>query len=356
MNTSVISQSRPTIDAEESRAVNAVLASGYLAMGPMVSGFERDFKEYTGTSYALAVNSGTSALHLALLAIGVKAEREVIVPSYSCAALFNAVRYTGAYPVVADIDPKTFCLSNEDASRKITSKTAAIIAVHTFGMPADIDILSSSNIPVVEDFTHSIGGYVQDRKMGGIGDVAICSFYPTKMLATGEGGMVLTSSNKIASVVDNLRTYNVSESYEVRYNYKMSDIAAAIGKIQLSKLEGCIQKRRSLAKRYDSFFKSWDVITVIRRNYEEDVFYRYIILMPNKSLAENFKNAMCKAGIICDSPVERPLHQYLNKPDEEFSGTLDAFNRAVSIPIYPSLTDEETVRILDTCGRILAGI
>lgn len=356
MTPPLIPQSRPTIGAEESKAVDEVLTSGYLAMGPMVTAFEKEFAEFIGTRYAVAVNSGTSALHLSLLAVGIKSETEVIVPSYACPALLNAVRYTGACPVIVDIDPKNFCLSFEDTSRKITSRTAAIIAVHTFGMPADIAAFSSLGVPVIEDFTHSIGGDIGDKRMGSVGAVAMCSFYPTKMITTGEGGMLFTASNKILSIARNLRTYNISKSYAVRYNYKMSDIAAAIGKIQLSKLGGFIQKRRSIAKHYDSFFRRWDNITVPDRNPESDVFYRYIILLPDKGSADNFKNAMCKEGIICDSPVERPLHQYLDFPDEEFSGTLEVFNRTVSIPIYPSLTDKGAKTVLDTCKNILVGL
>lgn len=353
MSTVVIPQSRPTIGLEESRAVDDVLASGYLAMGPIVSTLEEEFREYIGVRHSLAVNSGTSALHLALLALGVKAGSEVIIPSYTCTALLNAIKYIGASPVIADIDPATFCLSAINTYQKITPRTAAIIVVHTFGIAADMNSICSFGIPVVEDCAHSLGGYIKDQRMGSIGDAAVFSFYTTKMMTTGEGGMLVTRSDKLADFARNLRSYDNPDNYEVRYNYKMSDISAAIGRVQLSKLDSFIEKRRWIAKRYDSFFINRENITLVNRNQKTDVYYRYIILMPDKKKAEYFMNNVRKCGIICDTPVASPLHNYLKLHDNGFPVTMEVFNRCVSIPIYPTLTDEEIDRIFNICRALL---
>jgi len=349
----IIPQSRPTLGEEEYRAVDAVLRSRQLAMGPAVSDFEESFKKFLNIPYAFAVNSGTSALHLALLAIGTKPGSEVIIPSYACTALLNAVKYTGAHPVIADVTTDNLCLSVDDTGRKITSRTAAIIAVHTFGMAADIAGLSSFGIPVIEDCAHSMGGHIKDKKMGTVGSASMFSFYPTKMVATGEGGMLATSSNKIAGILDDLRTYDGKPQYRIRYNYKMSDISAALGTAQLSKLENFVKRRRLIAERYDSFFKEHKEAAVIKRDYKSDSFYRYVLLMNDKIATTNFVNDMCKIGICCDFPVSKPLHQYLKLSDEKFPGTTEIFDRAVSIPLYPSLTDEEIEGVLSGCGNFL---
>jgi len=349
----IIPQSRPTVLADDIKAVDTVLRNGQLSMGSLVSSFEDKFKEFIGTAHATAVNSGTSALHLSLLALGVKPDTEVILPSYACTALLNAVRYTGANPIIADISPDSFCLSVDDVKRKTTSRTAAIITVHTFGMPADVQALSSIGIPVVEDCAHSIGGHIDGKRMGTFGNASIYSFYPTKMITSGEGGMIATSSSKVAGIVRDLRAYDGVPEYTVRYNYKMTDISAALGLTQLSKLKTFIDKRRGLAKQYDKFFKGFDTLSIIGRAYDSDVCYRYVALMGNESLAKKFIKDMRSLDIYCDSPVSKPLHQYLNLKNSDFPVTQMFFERTVSIPIYPSLTDTEVERVLSSCRSVL---
>lgn len=355
MNKTLIAQSKPTIGGEELLAVGDVLKSGQLAMGPAVRAFENKFCSLIGTRYACAVNSGTSALHLALLAIGVKAGDEVIIPSYSCTALLNAVWYAGATPVPADIDERSFCISREDAERRITSSTKAIIAVHTFGAAADISALRSTGIDVIEDCAHSLGGFQGSKKMGSIGTAAVYSFYPTKMMTTGEGGMITTSSESVFRFVTGAREYDMPEKPEVRFNYKMTDIAAAIGLAQLEKLDGFIARRRYVAERYNKLFTRCRFVTVPERDLSSDVVYRYILLFSDSGRAGDFIEAMNNSGIVCDRPVFRPLHSYLGLPDSGFPVASDVFARAVSIPVYPSLSDGDIERIIEECGKFFTG-
>lgn len=359
MSRGMIPQSRPTVGLGERKACDAVLQTGYLAMGPRVAEFEKLFSTFFSIPYAVAVNSGTSALHLALLALGARKGREVIIPSYACVALLNAVLYTGAKPVFADMDPVTMCLSSEDAAKKMSSHshTVAIVVVHTFGMSADIGKLRRLGTPLIEDCTHSIGGFTKNgRRMGTLGDAAIFSFYATKMMTTGEGGMIVTASRKIFQYVRGMRVYNDAMPRRLSFNYKMSDIAAGIGTVQLSKLKAFIKKRREIARCYDTFFKRYSNVTLPRRDFGSDVFYRFVILMPDRNSARRFMQAMQKNGIICDAPVNNPLHRCMGLSDKQYPGTTEIFNRAVSLPIYPSLTKSEIKKILSETKITLARI
>ncbi len=348
-----VSQSKPTIGDEEKLAVEEVLKSGQLAMGPVVDMFERRFERYIGARYSCAVNSGTSALHLALLAMGVDAKDEVIVPSYSCTALLNAIGYIGAIPKPVDIDESTLCISSGDVGRKVTKNTKAIIAVHTFGMASDIRALKAVGVEIVEDCAHSLGGSIADKKMGTIGNAAVYSFYATKMMTTGEGGMITTSSKEIADRARGLREYDMPEDSSVRFNYKMTDIAASIGLAQLLKLDSFISRRRMIAKRYDEFFSRYSSVVVPERAYASDTFYRYVVIFKDAFYADSFMSAMCKAGIVCDRPVAKPLHRVLGMADAGFPVTSKIFDSLVSIPIYPSLTDNEIDGILENCKNYL---
>lgn len=340
-----IPQSKPTVGPHELRGIKAVLGSSQLAMGPQVRAFEELFKNKMGVRYAIAVNSGTSALHLALLGVGAKAGKEVILPSYACSALLNAVNYTGARPVIVDVDPCTFCISAQAAKKKINPRTAAIVAVHTFGIAGPIHELNRFGVPVIEDCAHAIGGHDNGKKLGTIGEAAIFSFYATKMITTGEGGMLATRSKKIAKLAESLRSYDEAARYKTRYNYKMSDIAAALGAVQLKQLQDFIKRRREIARQYDSLFKRYAFINVPIRDRSSDVFYRYVILMKNKVIARHFVRVMQSIDIVCDSPISRPIHSYLNLSDNIFPVTTDIVNRIVSIPIYPLLKEAQIRRI-----------
>jgi len=344
----VITHSRVALEEEDLAGVIKVLRSGQLAQGRVVSSLEEKSASLVGVNHAVAVSSGSAALHLSLLSLGVGGGSEVILPSYVCTALLNAVHYVGAIPVLADIDPNTCNITSGNIEKVITDRTKAIIVPHMFGLPADIDAIVSLGIPVIEDCAHSVGATVNGRKAGSFGLVSIFSFYATKMLGAGEGGMVLSNDRELIETIRDLRAYDEKETYTVRYNYKLTDIQAALIASQLNKLSTFIEKRKEIATIYNHGLKRAGVRLPVVPEEREHIYYRYVILLEN---SPEFIKEMRKRGIECRRPVFKPLHRYLSLPG--YPITDEVWEKAVSIPIYPSLTVEETHRIVDAIKAIL---
>ena len=261
---------RPEMGEPEWQAIREVIESGWVTQGPRVEAFEQAMATYCGAEHAVAVSSCTTALHLSLLVAGVGAGDEVIVPSMSFIATANAVRHAGAVPVFAEVEPDTFNLDLADVERRITERTRAIVLVHQLGLPADIDafraLADAHALPVVEDAACAIGSSYRGAPIGSHGELVCFSFHPRKLVTTGDGGMVLTSSSEHAarlrllrqhgmSVNDRVRSASTSvirESYlEVAFNYRLTDIQAAMGVEQLRRLPGMVARRQELAARYD---------------------------------------------------------------------------------------------------------
>jgi perosamine synthetase len=338
----MIPHSRPLIDEEDAREVQRVLLSGQLAQDGEVARFESRMASFVGAKGAVAVHSGTAALHLALLALKAGPGDEVIVPSYVCPAVVNAVLYTGATPVVADIDPASFNLSPEDAKRRVTGKTRAVIVPHMFGLPADLDALGALGVPVVEDLALAVGSRRHGRRTGSFGTLAVCSFYATKMMATGEGGMVLGSDEALLAEIRDLHAMDDKEDFRVRFNYKMTDLQAALGLSQLRKLTTFIARRREIADLYSDALHGLGLPVPCVPGECEPVWYRYVLLLDGD--AEPFIEEMKRRGVECRRPVFRPLHRYLGLAGYE--ATEDIWRRAVSIPLYPALTGAEVETIV----------
>lgn len=262
--------SRPYFDAKEEDAVVDVLRSGWVSQGPKCAEFEQTMADLLGIKYGRAVNSGTNAIHLALLSCDVRPGDDVIVPAFTCVATLNPLEYIGARPVLVDIDIETFGLDVEMLAKAITPRTKAIIPVHLFGLSANIEEVVSfavkHSLKVIEDASLGLGARIKGQFVGSFGEAACLSFHPRKMITTGEGGMVLTNSDKVASHIEQLRNYGASvsawtrhagdlftlPSYErVGYNYKMTDIQGAIGVEQIKKLPTILKTRREIAQRYD---------------------------------------------------------------------------------------------------------
>ncbi len=261
---------RPFVDKEEEDAVLQVLRSGWLSQGQRVAEFEQQFARYAGAKYAIAVSSCTTALHLALLAAGIAPGDEVLCPSLSFIATANSIRYVGATPVFVDIDPSTFNLDPARIEASVTPRTRAILLVHQIGMPAPLseiaEIARRRNLIVIEDAACAIGSVYNGQRIGlPHGFMACFSFHPRKILTTGEGCMVTTGDERIAARLRRLRQHAMgtsdlarhnsksvlTETYdEVGYNYRMTDMQAAIGLVQLGRLEGFLARRRALALRY----------------------------------------------------------------------------------------------------------
>ena len=346
-NPNFIPHSRPTLGAAEIRAASAVIDSGYIAEGRAVKEFESAFARRLGVDYAVATSSGTAALHLCLLAMGIGSGDEVIMPAYVCTALLNAVRYVDASPVIAEINPLTHNIDPDDVKKRLTDRTRAIIVPHLFGLPADVESLLSLNVPIIEDWAQSVGGVFNDTPLGTLGEVGIFSFYATKMMTCGEGGMVVTHSEKISARINDLKTYDEKEHYETRFNYKMTDIQAAIGLVQLNRLDTFIRQRRQIARRYRkalSFpgFK-------LSPNDPAHIYFRFVIGLEVDS--QPIIRDLIEKGVGCNRPIHTPLHHCLNISG--YPNTDNAWETSLSIPIYPSLSDEDVDRVIGAVTETL---
>lgn len=335
----MIPHSRPTLGPEEQEAVRAVLESGKIAQGPKVIEFEKKFCGHTGRRYAIAVSSGTAALQLSLMALGIQKGDEVIVPSFTCVALLHALDGVGARPVVADICLETFNLSLAEIKKKIRRKTKAVIAPHSFGLPIPLTEFEKLPIPVLEDGTQALGASIGKRRVGSFGALSIFSFYATKMITTGEGGILLTDSRKWAERLHDLRDYDKKESYRFRTNSKMTDLEAAIGVEQLKKLPSFVVRRREIARRYQESLGGTAVILPFESPTAESVYYRYVIRVPRRP--KEWMRELRVRGVDAKEPIFKPLHRYLNLPDSQFPAATQAFRECVSLPLYPSLSDAE---------------
>ena len=338
----MIPHSRPTLDQTDYENVLHVLKSGNLVQGEQVNRLENTLSALIGVSGGVAVSSGTAALHLALLSLGIQKGDEVILPSFVCSAPLNAIRYTGAEPVIADVDRHTFNIDVHDLKRRITPKTKAVIVPHMFGLPADVDDIKSFGIPVIEDCAQSLGSRYKGAYTGSFGDLSIFSFYATKMIATGEGGMVLSNNESLTEIIRDFRDYDEKEHYNVRYNYKMTDIQAALGISQLNKLSFFIEKRKNIADIYHHECQNCGFETPVVPSERDHIYYRYVLLLDQ---ADQFIDKMTQGGVACRRPVFKPLHRYLSLSGYEITDWL--WERAVSIPIYPSLTDNEISKIIE---------
>ena len=342
MDYPLIPHSRPWITNSDIEAVTSVLKSGQISQGPIVSAFESKLASTIGKKYAVATNSGTSALHLALLALEVKEGDEVIVPSFVCTAVLNAVNYTGATPRIVDIDPLTFNMSVPSVEKVITKKTKAVIVPHMFGFPAKIDKLLELRVPVIEDCAQSVGANVKGRPTGSFGLISVFSFYGTKVLTSGEGGMVLTDSEALISKVKDLRDYDNKQNYALRFNYKMTDLQAALGLSQLSRLNVFVQKRQKIASRYFEKFKECPFSLPHRGDKGEHIFFRFVF--KTKEPVSSWLERLHAMKVFCRRPIFSPLHTQLN-----LSGcpcASEVWEKTFSIPLYPSLTEEEIDRII----------
>ena len=264
--------SSPDITEPEIEAVATTLRSPQLSLGPRVTEFEATFTALTGAPHAIAVSSGTAGLHLALLALNIGADAEVIVPSFTFIAAANAIRYVGATPVFVDIDPLTLNLSPAAVEAAITPRTRAIVAVHTFGIPADMPALTTiakrHNLALIEDACEAIGATIHQRPVGSFADIAVFAFYPNKQITTGEGGMIVTARPELAARLRSLRNQGRTPSgdwlqhTELGYNYRLSDIACTLGIGQMHRLPEILSRREQIARLYHHHLSSEPALTL----------------------------------------------------------------------------------------------
>ncbi len=348
---------KPFIGDEEIKEVEAVLRSGFIAQGPKVAEFEEKFADYIGTRHAIATSSGTTALHVALLCAGIGKGDEVITTPFSFAATANSVLYTGAKPVFVDIDPKTYNINPEKIEEAITDKTKAIMPVHLYGQPADMDsickIAEDHGLKVIEDAAQAHGAIYHGKKVGSIGDMACFSFYPTKNITTGEGGIITTDDDAFDKDARAIRAHGESERYEhvtLGYNFRMTDIAAAIGVVQIGRLEEFNEKRIENAEYLTEHINTIEGIEApyVAENVRH-VFHQYTIRVKNGKRDE-LKEFLNNEGI--GTGIHYPRAIYKQKLYEDLGYTAEcpeaekAAAEVLSIPVNPTLSAEDFGKIV----------
>ena len=343
---SVIPHSRPTLGVEEREAVAAVLAGGHLAQGPRCQAFEEAVARALGVKHARCVSSGLAALHLSLLAVGVGRGHQVILPSLVCEALLQAVLYCGADPVLVDVISETGNIDPVQARAVVTPRTRCILVPHMFGTPADLGALGALGVILVEDCALAIWAQYAGRKVGSFGAAGVLSFYATKVLCTGEGGMVVTDDARLAEAVGDRRDYAGKGDFRTRFNYKMTDMAAAMGLEQWRKLDGFIRRRRELAALYDSLVGSLGgVERPDRALHANSIFYRYVVKVPAER-RDRIRRSMASRGVECGLGVLHPLHRLMPEAAPRPCPVADDWaDRSLSRPIYPTLADADARRV-----------
>jgi dTDP-4-amino-4,6-dideoxygalactose transaminase len=371
----------PQIDEDELRSVVETLKSGWLTTGVKVKRFEEDFACYVGCRHAIAVNSCTAALHLALEAVGIKEGDEVIVPTMTFTASAEVVLYFKARPVLVDCRPDTFNIDADRIEQAITAKTKAIIPVHFGGQPCDmepiLEIARRHKLYVIEDAAHALPASYHGKRVGTIGDITCFSFYATKTITTGEGGMATTENSEWAERMRMMSLHGISHDawkrytkegswyYEVLYpgfKYNLTDIAAALGIEQLRKCDGFWQARKGIAAIYDKAFADLEEIqTPVRQPDIEHAWHLYVIQLNLERLKitrSQFIEALREEGI-GTSVHFIPLHlhpYYRNKfgyKPADFPNASSAFERIVSLPIYPRMTESDVESVIGAVRKVV---
>ncbi|HRN69567.1 MAG TPA: DegT/DnrJ/EryC1/StrS family aminotransferase [Candidatus Woesebacteria bacterium] len=357
----MINIAKPLLNEKEEQAVIAVLRSGNLAQGEKVAEFEKKFSSYIGTKYAVATSNGTTALHLALLSLDLSKGDEIITSPFSFIASANTAIYSDVIPVFADINPKTFNIDPDLIESKITRKTKVIIPVHLYGLPAEMykikKIAEKHNIKIVEDACQAHGAKIKNNFVGSIGDLACFSFYPTKNMTTGEGGIITTNNKLLAERLRLLRSHGMKKRYHhsyLGYNFRMTDIAAAIGIEQLKKLNKFNKIRILNANLYIKYLSKTTGIDVplIPKNFHH-VFHQFTIRINSKypltrdQVIEKLKKNGIGSEIYYPIPIHKQIFYKKMGYKESYPYAEKASKEVLSLPIHPGLTKEEIMKVIE---------
>lgn len=367
---------RQWIDEKDIEEVVKVLESDWLTQGPQIEKFEEEIASYVGAKYAVAFNSGTSALHGAMFAAGVTKDNEIISSPITFVASTNAGIYLGAKPIFADIDNRTYCIDTSKIEEKITSKTKVIVPVDYAGYPVDIEkineIAKKYNLVVIEDAAHALGAQRNGEKVGTQADMTMFSFHPVKHITTGEGGIITTNNEEYYEKLKIFRSHGITKDetkltrndgpwyYEMQYlgyNYRITDIQCALGRSQLRKLESFIERRIEIAKKYDEAFKDNSNIQLPPKSENtRHVYHLYPILVPKEKRSYIFnklreKNIFAQVHYI---PVHTQPYYITNYGYKygDYPNAEEFYEREISIPIYPKLTNEEQEYVIKTLNEL----
>ena len=373
----MIPLTRPEFGDDEARAVAEVLKSGWVVQGPRVAEFERLVAGRLGAAHGVATTSCTTALHLAFIASGIGPGDEVICPSYSFIASANAIVHAGATPVFADIEDDTWNLDPSDVAKRVSPRTKAVLAVHQVGLAADLDRLRAAvpaRVAIVEDAACAIGSLYKGRPIGSHGHVACLSFHPRKTISLGEGGMLLTDDAAVADRARTLRSHGASvsdldrhqakglvyEEYrELGYNYRMTDIQAAIGIEQMKRLDDLLARRRAVAGRYNAAFcRSAYIQTPAQPVYAQHSYQSYAIRLRPACRVERDEvmRGLIEAGITCRRGIP-PIHLepfYRDRARVALPVTEAVAAESIFLPMYASLTEADQTRVVDAVLRAVS--
>ncbi len=346
--------SKPNLDDEEKNAVQEVLNSGFLAQGKRVAKFEEDFGRYIGVTQAIATSNGTAALFIALKALGISPNDKVITTPFTFVASASSIMHCGAIPIFCDIDPQTFNIdpnSLEKILKKERDSIKAILIVHLYGLPCPMDeimlLANQYDIPVIEDCAQAHGAEYRGKKVGSFGKASAFSFYPTKNMTTGEGGMILTNDDELGKKCRMLINHGSNKRYHhelLGYNFRMTDIAAAIGCVQLKKLDESNQKRRENAEFYNQELSSIPEVKIPTiPDYALPVFHQYTIKLKQHrdDLARFFDQKGIGYGIYDPVPLHKQEFMYQIGRDGNYPMAELCSREVLSIPVHPLLKKEE---------------
>lgn len=371
---------RQWIDDDDIQAVVEVLKSDYLTTGPTIIEFEKALAEYTDTKYAVAVSNGTAALHAACFAAGLGEGDEVIVSPITFAASANCALYVGARPVFADIDPDTYNIDPEDIKRKITGKTKAIIPVHFTGQPCNMDeitkIAEKNNLIMIEDGAHALGAEYKQRKVGSISDMTTFSFHPVKHITTGEGGAVTTDNKELYEKLSIFRTHGITrddekllhnegswyyEQQDLGYNYRITDIQAALGLSQLKKLDMFLKKRREYVKQYNEGFEGVEgIIKPYQIDVAESAWHLYIIQLElekfkvgRSEFFEELRNCGIGVNVHYIPVYYHPYYKKLGYQKGLCPNAEKLYERIITLPLYPKMGKDDVDYIITNVKEIV---
>lgn len=342
--------------SEIDSAIMSVLDSGFYILGDEVRSFEKEFAEYIGVSYGVGVGSGTEAIHLALVACGIGRGDEVITVSHTAVATVAAIELAGATPVMVDIEPDFYTIDPDLIEDAITPRTKAIVPVHLYGQPADMDplmeIARKHNLRVIEDCCQAHGAMYKDKRVGSFGDMACFSFYPTKNLgALGDGGIVLTDNESLAEKASLLREYGWEERYvssHAGWNTRLDEIQAAILRVKLKRLDHDNSKRSALAKVYDDRLSDSGLDLPKRRESSTHVFHLYVLRSSNRDeLLDSLKSKSVGASIHYPVPVHHQSAYKKLTPNGSLPVTEKIAGKIISLPIYPQLSERDVGAVCD---------